>query len=57
MLTLLTVQQVNKSKGWDVEARATTLFTKLADGEDGKLMSQNNYQVLDARFFNRTEKG
>ena len=42
---LLAAQQAHKSKRRGVEARNTTLFGKLVDGEDGKLMSENNHLV------------
>ena len=36
----------------------TTLFRKLADLEDGRLMSKHlSYQGLDFRFFYRTQRG
>jgi len=34
-----------------------TLFRKPADQEDGRLVSENNYRNLDARFFHRSETG
>ena len=33
----------NRRQG--VEARSITLFRELADGEDGRLMSQNNHLI------------
>ena len=41
-LTLLTAQEVNESERRGVEARNTTLFGELADGEDGRIVPQNN---------------
>jgi len=43
-LALLAARQAHKSKRRGVEAR-NTLFGKLVDGEDGKLMSENNHLV------------
>ena len=58
-LSLLATQQANKFKRRGVEARNMTLLGKLADGEDGRLMSQNkpSYWSLDASFFYRTKMG
>ena len=44
-LSLLATQQANKFKRRGVEARNMTLLGKLADGEDGRLMSQNNHLI------------
>lgn len=41
-LTVLATRQDNKSL---VEARDLTLFGKLEDQEDGKLMSQSHYLI------------
>ena len=44
-VTLLTAQQPDKSKRWDIEARNMTLFRKSADWEGGRLMPQNNHLI------------
>ena len=57
-LTLLTTQQTNKSGDEMLRQGTVTLFGKLEDQEDGRLVSPKpSYQGLDASFFYRTESG
>ena len=44
-LALLTPWQANESERWGVEARKMTLFRKLAEWEDGRLVPQNNHLI------------